>query len=145
MGKGEVQTDGHTGKSNLLFFLAAKTGSELKSRSEVTGKEKMILKGRNSTHKILINIPSGSIVISSKSSQRQTSMSAAQPKRNEEESTYSGKKVVKKEREQKSAVNAEDKKDEASPNRKIMNDSEEVNKLKALCRKHKGESYPPER
>ena len=42
------------------------------------------------------------------------------------------------------AVSAEDGKDDASPNRKIMNDSEEVNKLKALCRKHKGESYPPE-
>ena len=36
---------GHTGKSNMLFFLAAKTGSELKSRSEITGKEKLILKG----------------------------------------------------------------------------------------------------
>ena len=64
--KEKFETIGQTGKSNLLFYLGVKTGSELSTHTEENGKTKINLKGRNDEHKIVLHTPSGAISIFSR-------------------------------------------------------------------------------
>ena len=124
----KFETINKKGKFDLLKYLSIKTGTEF-STCSAKGKSKVVIKGRNTMAKLLFNTNSDTITVSLSNNFAQGGSTERTPDR--------AKLVDKIPKEEDSEWI------KAIGRRVIMHKSTECERLRRICRKHKGSSYPP--